>query len=320
MIYYVICSGHEHTIRSLQKDPHAPSIGFLTYDQIIHSKKAKWATYIFTDFDRLSYFDLELAARVYRQLRDAGVKVLNDPSKVMMRYSLLRSLHRLGLNDFNVYQGNEVPEEMRFPVYIRKTRGHSNHCTDLLQTRSEVVRALDHLTASGIPADHLLITEYAGEPIRPNLYRKCSAFLLDSVVYPQPSVHENNWVVKTGPNCIAEEELYKEDSDMVRENPYADKLRKVFAIANIEYGRADFGFYRGRLQVFEINTNPHILAPKPHPSPVRMATAEFAWQQFLQALHAVDSKPGGDIRFAKDPVLKQFRKHLPVLYRSRPVP
>ena len=51
-------------------------------------------------------------------------------------------------------------------------------------------------------------------------------------------------------------EHYDQHLDYVRTNPHADELRKLFGAANIEYGRIDYTIADGRIQVFEINTNP----------------------------------------------------------------
>jgi hypothetical protein len=164
-----------------------------------------------------------------------------------------------------------------------------------------------------------MIVEYAGEPIRPNLYRKWATFCIGSSLTPSPCVHDHKWLVKTGPNCIADEDLYDEDFRNIRENTHSELLRKAFALARIEYGRADYGFYNGRLQIFEINTNPHIVAPKSHPSATRMEAAKLAWRQTLSAFHSIDSLPGRDIALPKDQLLNRHRKWTKVFHKSRPV-
>jgi hypothetical protein len=319
MIRFVVARGHDYTLKNIRKAPQAPDIEALSYDELIRSRRLKRATYVFTDFDRLAYVDLELAGRIYLQLKNAGVKVLNNPARVKTRYSLLRALCRAGLNDFNVYRADECPVQMRFPVYIRQIRGHGRPCTDLLQTREQMNEAVEREIDAGLPAEHMMVIEYAGEPVRPNLYRKLAMFRIDSPLVPSPCVHDHQWMVKTGPNCIADEELYEEDFKNIRDNLYAEPLRKAFELAEIEYGRADFGFYQGRPQVFEINTNPHILAPKAHPSPVRRRTMDLAWAQTLQAFRAIDSPSGNDILLPKDHLLDRYRKWNRFLYRSRAV-
>ena len=317
MIRFVVARGHDYTLKNVRGASGAPLIDALSYDELIGSRHLKAATYVFTDFDRLAYTDLELAGRIYLQLKQAGVKVLNNPARVKTRYSLLRSLYRERLNDFNAYRADELPDEIRFPAYLRQIRGHARPCTGLIQTREEMDRAIEHEIDSGLPAEHMMIIEYAGEPIRPNLYRKLATFRIDATLTPSPCVHDHQWMVKTGPNCIAPDDLYEEDFVNIRDNIHAESLRKVFELAEIEYGRADYGFYQGRPQIFEINTNPHIFAPKAHPSPIRVQAMSLAWEKTLQALHAIDGKPGRDILLPRDHSLNYYRKWNRFLYRSR---
>ena len=105
---------------------------------------------------------------------------------------------------------------------------------------------------------------------------------------------------------------------MLEENPFAEHLRKVFDIAGIEYGRADFGFYQGRLQVFEINTNPYMERADPHPSATRVASMRLAWQKYMQALRDIDSQSGRTVRLVSGK-LQRHRAWKNLLVRSRKV-
>ena len=69
-------------------------------------------------------------------------------------------------------------------------------------------------------------------------------------------VHENNWLVKSGTINSASETLYQEEQTMICNNAFADVISKAFGIANIDYGRVDFGLVNGKVQIYEINTNP----------------------------------------------------------------
>ena len=54
--------------------------------------------------------------------------------------------------------------------------------------------------------------------------------------------------MKYGKKLEGIEDLYVAEHAELEENPHADHLRKVFDVAGIEYGRADYGFYRGRIR------------------------------------------------------------------------
>ena len=189
------------------------------------------------------------------------------------RYALLRALHRAGLNDFNVHRADEINSSIRFPVFLRKNQLHDGPLTDLLHSPRELERAIAAAVNSGTPVENLVVVEFAAEPVRPGLYRKLGAYRVGDVIVPTVSAHETVWVAKYGQLGIAGEALYRDELQLLQTNPFAEHLNKAFEIAGIEYGRADFGIYKGRIQIYEINTNPMINEPTLHPSAARRESA-----------------------------------------------
>src|SRR6266566_4781634 len=98
MIRFLVSRGHGYTHECLHKTPQAPATSLMTYDQLLRSRWLRRATYVFADIDRLSFWDLELAAHAYLEMQRLGLSVLNNPAKVKTRYALLRALHRSGQN------------------------------------------------------------------------------------------------------------------------------------------------------------------------------------------------------------------------------
>ena len=84
----------------------------------------------------------------------------------------------------------------------------------------------------------------------------------------------------------------------------------VFRLANIEFGRVDYGFCRGALQVWEINTNP-TLGRNPRAGPARTDPQYRALvepgrlvfhRQFAEALRALDTVPvSGELPIVIEP-------------------
>ena len=319
MIRFLLTRGHSYTLKQVKKSRPAPPISLMPYDRLLRARWLRRGTYVFADLDRLSHWDLELAAEVYLLLRGAGLSFWNNPAKVKTRYPLLRALHSAGLNDFNAYRVHEIDSVARFPVFLRKIHGHRKPLSDLLPTRAELDKAVDAVVATGTPMENLLVVEFAAEPVRPGLYRKFSAFRIGQAIVPHICVHDTSWLVKYGKLGVAGEELYREELAMLQTNPFAEHLQKVFDIAQIEYGRADFGFCQGRIQVYEINTKPHVAPPEPHPSATRVVSLKLAWEKYLQALRALDSSGGWPVRLANGN-LKRHRVWKNLLVRSRKVP
>ena len=272
---------------------------------------------MFADIDRLSFWDLELTAHAYLEMERSGLRVLNNPAKVKTRYALLRALHRAGLNDFNVHRADEINSSIRFPVFLRKNQLHDGPLTDLLHSPRELERAIAAAVNSGTPVENLVVVEFAAEPVRPGLYRKLGAYRVGDVIVPTVSAHETVWVAKYGQLGIAGEALYRDELQLLQTNPFAEHLNKAFEIAGIEYGRADFGIYKGRVQIYEINTNPMINGPAPHPFAVREESTRLCWERYLEALRALDSGGGWPVGLPNG-TLQRRRVRTNFFVRTRP--
>ncbi len=319
MIRFLQSRGHAYTVRSVKKARGAASVSVVNYDALIRARCLRRATYVFTDLDRLSFWDLEHASHLYLEMKKAGLHALNNPANFRPRYSLLRALRAAGLNDFNAYRPDEIDSIERYPVFVRKIHGHREPLSELLQTREELLRAIDAAVAAGTPRENVLVIEYAAEPIKPGVFRKLAAFRIGDTIIPHISVHDTVWLVKYGRKFDNIEDLYQEEYSLLQNNPHAEHLKKVFDVAGIEYGRADFGMYRGRIQVYEINTNPHIAPGSDHPSATRIASMKLSWEKYLAGLRAIDSNGGGLVRLGNG-ALQQRRSLKNLLVRTRKVP
>jgi hypothetical protein len=248
------------------------------------------------------------------------VKTLNNPARVKNRFTLLKSLHAAGLNDFDVHRAGELPASIRFPVFLRKLQGHAMPLSDILNSRENLEEAIEAAAAAGIPIENQIAVEYAGEPLAGGLFRKIAAFRIGEKIVPYLCGHDTHWLVKAGKTGIAGEKLYREELEMIRANPHAEHLQKVFDIAQIRFGRADYGFYKGRIQIFEINTNPLLEEFSPHPSPLREQSMKLVWQKIMGALREIDSGGGTALKLKKDRMYRYQKWSLGnLLTRSRKV-
>ncbi|MEI9988362.1 MAG: hypothetical protein WDN69_37845 [Aliidongia sp.] len=102
-------------------------------------------------------------------------------------------------------------------------------------------------------------------------------------------MHDTQWLVKYGKNGIATPELYADELRITRDNPFRPAVEAAFDLARIEYGRADFGLIGGRVQLYEINTNPTINLPTEHPSPYRIESQKILRDNLFAALRAIDT-------------------------------
>jgi hypothetical protein len=99
------------------------------------------------------------------------------------------------------------------------------------------------------------------------LYRKYSAFRVSGRILPRHVHVSAHWVSKSG-SSLTNQATVREEAQNFETNPHEAWLRHIFELANVEYGRIDYGVANGELQVWEINTNPTLgrnprRAPKP---------------------------------------------------------
>jgi len=289
MIVFIHTTEHSYTHKPVVDAEKPTRVEVVTYETLLAAKTASRATYVFTDMDRLSLWQLRLAALMFRRMREQAVRVLNDPARVLSRWGLLRSLRLAGINDFDAYRVEESVRPRRWPVFLRAEGAHLGPISGLLHDWNQVVAEVERAVVKGAPLTGLLIVEYAAEPVLPGLYRKLSSFRVGPAGVAHLCVHDDQWVAKIGKTGIAPPELYDEEQRIVRENPYGPQLARVFELAGVDYGRVDFGLVRGKVQVYEINTNPEMVFGDDHPSAVRQETYRLFQSNYLAALGAIDT-------------------------------
>lgn len=250
-------------------------------------------TYIFTDLERLSSGQYDLAVEYARQLQSSGVqlRILNFPEKVLRRTELLHEMSRIGINRFRAFRLRELPEDFRFPGFLRMGREHNGSASSLLENHDDLVNASKRLVAGGADAEDMLAVEYCDTRSPDGLYRKYSYFRIAETIIPAHIIFSQHWVAKDGASNaaqVAEEDLFHSKC------PHASWVSGIFEAAAIDYGRIDFSLCPdGTPQVWEINTNPMLLGnrvkyEKEHPLELprkELLAARFSetWQSLLPA-------------------------------------
>jgi hypothetical protein len=251
------------------------------------------ATYIFADLERLSSWELQLAATIHRRLTKRGMRCLNDPARAMTRFELLRTLHRAGINPFNVYRADEQPRPARFPVFLRDEDHHASPPPALLATQQELESALEARRARGLPLRGALVVEHWPAPFMDGLWHKWGTFRVADRMSVDHIALDDNWYVKTGQWDLLNERAVAEEHEAATSNRFAGTVAQAFALAGIEFGRADHATVDGRLVIYEINTNPYVYHYVPDPIPLRRQTQGLVRARLADALDAIDCKERG---------------------------
>ena len=291
MILVVTTRDHRYTHENLHREP-SLDLDVVTYDQILRRRSPHKATHIFTDLDRLSDWELHEAALTFRDLQSCGMRALNDPARFLGRSGMLRSLHRAGINQFDVYRVDSLERPKRWPVFLRLEGNHAAPVSGLLQGEEELESALEAAVAQGAPKSALLVIEYAAEPVRPGVFRKLSVFRVGDRFLGYTCVHEDSWIVKYGKAGIASDDMYEEEHALVRDNPFAEAVKPAFDLAGLDYGRVDFGLVDGKPQIYEINNNPFVdLSQKLGAASRRNQSSALFRENYLEAMSDIDTFP-----------------------------
>ena len=267
------CYGHQHARR----------LSEITYHALAQRDEVPAGVYVFCDRERMSEGQRMLAARLWArfQTAEASVRLLNNPLRQLPRYDFLKALHARNLNDYDLWPAHALPDDIRFPVFVRHARDHSGPQTGLLMDRDSLFLALAKMLLLGSRPEDLLVVEHLETADDCGLYRKYGAFRIGDLVFGQHVLMGTDWCVKSE-NAIATPEALEENSAYIRNDPHARLLMPFFEQAGIEYGRIDYSFSGDRIQVWEINDNPQFVSAHPRPM-----SREFKVLLYLDALDAL---------------------------------
>jgi len=314
MIHFVVGARGSFSIRYYLAEEGAAladRIRVIQYDELPRLASLPLGTYVFTETDRLSAPERELVSFAWDRLHeaDAGARLMNHPARVLSRYELLCAAHDAGLNRFRAVPASRVAfrersrsrrteaAALRYPVFVRFADRHEGSLTPLLESPSALETALASLLGRRMRLEELLVVEFCDTRDARGVYRKYSSFNVGGRVIPRCMECSRDWMVKWSGRILSAE-CAAEESRYLGGNPHEDWIREVFRLANVEYGRIDYGVRAGEPQVWEINTNPTI-GRGPGPRVVDPDVAAYKrilspgydtfYRGFLEAWQAADS-------------------------------
>lgn len=228
------------------------------YDEILD--RAEWprGIYLFSDMQRATAWQRTIASQLWDRLaaEPEAFRTFNHPVHSLRRYQLLRALYERGINGFNAYRLDELPREVRYPVFVRYENQHIGPSTGLLQDEVALEKALAQMLVEGHNPEDLIVVEFQDTTCGSGIFRKYGAFRFGDRVYTGHMMASTDWSVKREINDRAL--VGQEDLEFVKTNPHAGQIMEAFQIAGLTWGRIDYGVRDGRIQVWEINDNPKL--------------------------------------------------------------
>ena len=301
MIVYLTTPSNTYTLSEFLEDNAAAFGGRVRikpYSALFKAREAPVATYIFSDLERLSLVGLLQAARVWRQLAagDPRIRLVNDPLRACRRYELLRRLHEAGINSFNVYRAADAFPDCRYPVFLRREDDHGGPVSTLIETPAALRAEIDGLAGRGLLRDNHIVVEYCAAPDDTGSFVKYGCFRVGDRIMPQNRLVARQWCVKKFE--FFDDEVVRRDLAYVRSGAHDEAVRRVFDIAQVEYGRVDYAIVDGRLEFYELNTNPHNSYRGMDAIP---ESREYFTPRYVAAMRAIDCPADPAERVPLDP-------------------
>jgi hypothetical protein len=234
---------------------------YLLYNDLRYMRELERGTYIFTDHERLAPPQVQLARQLWSTLSAVrpALRLVNDPFKVLGRLAFLQRLYDAGINDFRAVRASEPVEvlrSLRYPLFVREEKAHLGALTSLLYRPDDLLRALRRLGRWGYYRKDLLIVEFCNTADGSGVFRKYSAFRIAGKIIPRHVLFSRSWNLKQpdlkDTSFQAEQEAY------LASNPHEGEIARIFDLGGFDYGRIDYSLLDGKLQVWEVNSNPTV--------------------------------------------------------------
>ncbi len=297
MIYYVVSKDEARAFLRFVRmyiPTLARQVTVLPYWRFALRRRLLPGTYIFSQTETLPR---PLAMAVGRICDDLscrpGFRVLNRPDQTLGRYALLKCLHQEGLNKFQVFRMDAPVTSARLPVFIRRETDHCGSQTRLLRTPEEFQNALHVIGPDADRAEKCLIVEFCNTADPHGNYRKYSVVIIGDRLVPRHLLFGQTWMTKWVSAVLSEAQI-REEQEFVDQNPHADQLRRIFALANIQYGRIDYALLDGKVQTWEINSNPMLASDGDYSQhPARKYVQDRFGERIRTAFEANDISEAG---------------------------
>lgn len=246
---------------------------------------------VFSDVELLDDAQRVAAGVLHARLKaePERFRVWNNPLRSARRFQVLDTLAAEGTNRFRAFRAGEpLPADLRYPVFVRDEHEHNGALTVLLRDEAELTAALASLRAGSHAGGPLLVVEFLSYGSADGFYRKYSIFRFGDTLVPKHVLFSDEWMLKTpdyarfvGGGWLEEETAWLDGS------AEHGQVRGIFERFEVDYGRIDYALVEGRVQVFEINTNPTLLKPENLAAGLRLSVhrrfavqAEEAWETY----------------------------------------
>lgn len=299
MIHFLLPRDSDFTVREYLESRGRALIDLITilhYEDLPAHEELPEGAYILGALDQLYPSGRAFVERVCERLRQSQkpVLILNSCSSTLLRLPLLEELARRGLNRHGARRADSDFDGLRFPVFLREEHRHSGSLTPLLETPEQLRAAIARAMLRGHLRGEMLVVEFFDSSDDEGFFHKYAAFIVGSEIIPRSFWRGRPWMLKYSDSEFTPSMILKE-RDYVFHNPHEEELRRLFETARIDYGRIDYSVRDGRIETWEINTNPVIgRGPRsstggpPQRQPMREEAKDYFYRRFREAFERIE--------------------------------
>jgi hypothetical protein len=299
MIHYLVTEQHSRPMRyflQAQGSALASRIKVVTYESLLDGDEQlpqRGGSYIFTNLGRVRMMSPQLRTRVHDMHRHlvethGEARVHNDPARSLLRFDLLRALHKAGINSFNACRACDATARLRLPAFIRHETQTAFGPPILANDPYEYSAHLLGIRWLRNDFDSFISVEFCDTADASRVYRKYGAFVVGDRIVPRHVFFSRHWHVKA--TDIDDPMLVGEELQFLRDSSQTETLLQCARLAGISYGRIDYAMFNGRPQVWEINTNAALVFAPGGDRPERAQVHTNFVQMFSEAMTALDGE------------------------------
>ncbi|MGY8767220.1 MAG: hypothetical protein ACKVH8_02155 [Pirellulales bacterium] len=313
MIYYLVSSRHSCTFSPYFEDwgkPVQDLVKTLYYEDLDLQKPFAPGLYIFTDHERLLRPEMKIIKQLASQMEQypSHFRIFNNPNTALTRFKMLESWYESDINQSRAYRIDSLPEDIKFPVFTKREFDHTDRTMRLARSKDELHHVLRRLTfRERLRRREMMLLEYCDVSDGQGVFQKYSIMRIGDYYVPKHIHSSKEWITKHSE--ILSDEINQEEFNYIRAAAAPEDVKRGFEIAGLEYGRMDYGLKDGKVQIWEINSNPVVLPTRESLDPKRVPGQAESARQINKAYQQVNFSPDLEpiLLFQSSPVSWQWK-------------
>lgn len=313
MIHYLVSARHCGQFVPYFHDwgkPVQDLVRTLYYEDLDLQKPFAPGLYIFSDHERLLRSEMNMIKQLAFEMEQhpTHFRIFNNPNTALSRFQMLVTLHETGINQARAFRIDDVPQDIKYPAFTKREFDHTDRTIQLVNSNEELRRAIRRLTfRERCRRREMMLLEYCDVSDSQGRFQKFSVMRIGDHYIPKHIHTSTNWITKH--SDVLNESIDQEEYDFIQSATAPRDVERAFEIAGLDYGRIDYGLKDGKVQVWEINSNPVVMPEREGLVPQRIPGQAESAIQVNEAYRRVNFSPNVEpmLLFQTNPVSREWK-------------